>query len=343
MNMRIKLTKDDRNGFLFALPWIIGFLLLSVYPLVMSLYYSFTEFNFISDPKWVGLDNFESLFSDRRFFKSLGNTCFYAFVATPILLVIALLLALIANKRFSLRGVARTVFFLPSIIPMVAATMVWIWMFDPTYGYINNFLALFGIEGPAWLINPKTTKWALVMMGSWCTGTTMLPGMMVTIILPIMINAFGVGEDSQGTWIMMMSILPMACIFLAYSIYYIPKESYDMSIMFDTNEQMADELCEIVMKEIRTIAEQGPKSEDIEKNREFMLKSWQNSLELNNGWMGYIQAKYGSGLNFIADYEQALRSLTDADVQAMARKVLDDGNLVKVVMRPEKTETPAEE
>ena len=124
---------------------------------------------------------------------------------------------------------------------------------------------------------------------------------------------------------------------------YIPKESYDMSIMFDTNEQMADELCEIVMKEIRTIAEQGPKSEDIEKNREFMLKSWQNSLELNNGWMGYIQAKYGSGLNFIADYEQALRSLTDADVQAMARKVLDDGNLVKVVMRPEKTETPAEE
>ena len=174
MNMRIKLTKDDRNGFLFALPWIIGFLLLSVYPLVMSLYYSFTEFNFISDPKWVGLDNFESLFSDRRFFKSLCNTCFYAFVATPILLVIALLLALIANKRFSLRGVARTVFFLPSIIPMVAATMVWIWMFDPTYGYINNFLALFGIEGPAWLINPKTTKWALVMMGSWCTGTTML-------------------------------------------------------------------------------------------------------------------------------------------------------------------------
>ena len=116
-----------------------------------------------------------------------------------------------------------------------------------------------------------------------------------------------------------------------------------MSIMFDTKEQMADELCEIVMKEIRTIAEQGPKSEDIEKNREFMLKSWQNSLELNNGWMGYIQAKYGSGLNFIADYEQALRSLTDADVQAMARKVLDDGNLVKVVMRPEKTETPAEE
>ena len=172
--MKTRLTRDDRNGFLFALPWIVGFLLLSIYPLIMSLYYSFTEFSFISDPEWVGLDNFRQLFSDRRFYKSLGNTCFYAFVATPILLLVALLLALIANRRFALRSAARTIFFLPSIIPMVAATMVWIWMFDPTYGYINNFLALFGIEGPAWLINPKTTTWALVMMGSWCTGTSML-------------------------------------------------------------------------------------------------------------------------------------------------------------------------
>lgn len=172
--MKTRLTRDDRNGFLFALPWIVGFLLLSIYPLIMSLYYSFTEFSFISDPEWVGLDNFRQLFSDRRFYKSLGNTCFYAFVATLILLLVALLLALIANRRFALRSAARTIFFLPSIIPMVAATMVWIWMFDPTYGYINNFLALFGIEGPAWLINPKTTKWALVMMGSWCTGTSML-------------------------------------------------------------------------------------------------------------------------------------------------------------------------
>ena len=171
---KLKLTRDDRNGFLFALPWIIGFLLLSLYPLIMSFYYSFTEFNFISDPEWVGLDNYTDLFQDRRFYKSLSNTCFYAFIATPILLLVALLLALVANRKFKLKGVARTIFFLPSVIPMVAATMVWIWMFDPTYGYINNFLALFGIEGPAWLINPKTTKWALVLMGSWCTGTTML-------------------------------------------------------------------------------------------------------------------------------------------------------------------------
>ena len=119
---------------------------------------------------------------------------------------------------------------------------------------------------------------------------------------------------------------------------YIPSETYDMTISFDTNEEMADELREIVMKEIEEIAANGPKSEDIEKNREFMLKSWKNSLEQNAGWMNYIQAKYGPGLEYLKDYEQVIRSLTNADVQAMAKKVLADGNLVKVIMRPAKEE-----
>ena len=98
-----------------------------------------------------------------------------------------------------------------------------------------------------------------------------------------------------------------------------------MTISFDTNEEMADELCEIVMKEIEEIAANGPRSEDIEKTREFMLKSWKNSLEMNSGWMDYV-----------GQYEQAVRNLTNADVQALAKKLLADGNLVKVIMRPAK-------
>lgn len=168
------ITHNDVNGFLFAAPWILGFLLFSAYPLLMSLYYSFTEFNPITDPVWIGLENYRSLFQDPRFYKSLQNTCFYAFIATPINLLVALVLAVLISKQFFGRGMVRTIFFLPSVIPMVAATMVWIWMFDPTYGFLNNFLNIIGIEGPAWLINPKTTKWALVMMGTWGTGTTML-------------------------------------------------------------------------------------------------------------------------------------------------------------------------
>ena len=116
---------------------------------------------------------------------------------------------------------------------------------------------------------------------------------------------------------------------------YIPEESYNMAIAFDTNEQMADELCGIIVAEIRRIAEEGPQSADIEKTREFLLKEWNNALEQNAGWLSFLQAKYGSGLDYVADYEQTVRSLTDADVQALARKILDDGNVVKVVMRPE--------
>ena len=111
-----------------------------------------------------------------------------------------------------------------------------------------------------------------------------------------------------------------------------------LNFLLDGNEEMADELREIVMKEIEEIAANGPKSEDIEKNREFMLKSWKNSLEQNASWMNYLNSKYGSGLDYLADYEEVLKTLTDADVQAMAKKVLSDGNLVKVIMRPAKEE-----
>ena len=124
---------------------------------------------------------------------------------------------------------------------------------------------------------------------------------------------------------------------------YIPEENFYMNIEFDTNEEMADELCEIIVAEIRKIADEGPLTEDIEKTREYLLKEWNNSLEQNAGWMSYIQAKYSSGLNYVADYEKTLRSVTNADVQALAKKILADDNLVKVIMRPAKAEeTPAE-
>ncbi len=166
--------RDFRNGLLFALPWIFGFLALSVYPLVASLYYSFTEFNAVTTPKWVGFENFVDVFHDPLVWKSLKNTLFMVCVSTPVNLFVALILATIVSRNFKGRGFVRTAFFLPSVIPMIAATMVWIWMFDPTYGYINNVLSIFGIQGPAWLMDAKYTKWALVLMGTWNVGTTML-------------------------------------------------------------------------------------------------------------------------------------------------------------------------
>ena len=171
---RKRVNRDEINGLLFALPWIIGFLCFSVIPLCTSLYYSFTEFNPVKAPEWVGLKNYIYIFKDPLVLKSLKNTMFMAFVSTPVNLFIAVLLASLLNDRFRGRGAVRTIFFMPSIIPMIAATMVCIWMFDPTYGYINRVLSYVGIDGPSWLLNPAYTKWALVLMGTWCTGTTML-------------------------------------------------------------------------------------------------------------------------------------------------------------------------
>ena len=119
---------------------------------------------------------------------------------------------------------------------------------------------------------------------------------------------------------------------------YIPRETYSMTIAFDTNDEMDDELCEIVMAELKKIAEEGPLTEDIEKTREFLLKDWQNGLEQNGTWMRYLQMKYGSGLDYVANGEQAIRTVSNADVQKLAQKILEDNNLVKVVMRPEAAE-----
>ena len=184
-SMTLLEKRSFRNGLLFALPWIIGFLAFSVYPLCMSLYYGFTQFNAVTTPKWVGLQNFQWLLKDATVKKSLMNTLFMAFVSMPVNLFVALMLASIVVKDFRGRTLARTFFFLPSIIPMVAATMVWIWMFDPTYGYINNVLSAIGIRGPNWLIDARYTKWALVLMGSWTTGTTMLVCMAALQEVPV--------------------------------------------------------------------------------------------------------------------------------------------------------------
>lgn len=173
-----KMTKRERRefmwGLLFALPFIIGFLAFSLYPLISSCYYSFTEFNAVTEPKWVGLKNYQNLIQDPLVWKSLRNTLFMTAVSTPVTLLVAVLLALIVTRNFKGKGAVRMAYFLPSIIPTVAGTMVWIWMFNPTYGYINQVLSWFGIDGPSWLMDAHFTKWALVLMNTWHTGTTML-------------------------------------------------------------------------------------------------------------------------------------------------------------------------
>ena len=127
------------------------------------------------------------------------------------------------------------------------------------------------------------------------------------------------------------------------SVSCIPFECYSLQIGFDTNEEMADELREVVDKELREMAEKGPRTEDIEKTREYLQKNWKTSLEQNGSWLSYIQNYVRYGTDYLADYERTLQSITNEDVRAMMQQILDDGNRVEVVMRPEPAEAPAVE
>jgi len=140
-----------------------------------SIYASFTRWNVFQSPKWVGLDNYIRLFTrDRIFPKALVNTFYYAFLSVPLSMIISILLALLLNMKLKGMRIFRTIFYLPSLMPAVAMSLIFIRIFAPDTGILNSFLSLFGVKGPAWLLDPKWVKPALVIMSLWGTGGSTL-------------------------------------------------------------------------------------------------------------------------------------------------------------------------
>ncbi|HMP74499.1 MAG TPA: extracellular solute-binding protein [Kiritimatiellia bacterium] len=163
-----------KEGVLCALPWILGFILFTGGPLLFSILISFTRYDILNPAILLGLDNYVAMFtSDELFFKSLWNTLFMI-IGIPLGMAIGLGMAILLTQK--VRGVAiwRTFFYLPSIVPMVAASILWIWIFNPQSGLLNGFLAYLGITGPLWLQDQNTSKWALILMGLWTAGGGMI-------------------------------------------------------------------------------------------------------------------------------------------------------------------------
>ncbi len=169
-----KLTRQERRslrtGLLFISPWIVGFVAFRLYPFFASLYYSFTFYPILDSPKWVGLENYAGLFDDGRFLTGLYNTGYYSLFSVPLAAVAGILLAMLLNARVRGLSFFRTVFYLPSIMPVVVMAITWLWMFDPINGVVNYFLAMVGITGPAWLGSPQWSKPALIIMSLWTIG-----------------------------------------------------------------------------------------------------------------------------------------------------------------------------
>jgi multiple sugar transport system permease protein len=167
--------RNLRNGLLFVAPWLTGFAVFSLYPIVASLYYSFCRYNVVRAPRWIGIENYvELLTNDPRFYQSLYNTFYMMALGLPLGLTFAFLLALMLNANVKGQSVFRTVFYLPSIVPVVATSILWVWILNPEYGLINAVLAKIGIEGPGWLTDPKWSKPALILTGLWGVGGTMI-------------------------------------------------------------------------------------------------------------------------------------------------------------------------
>ncbi len=159
-------------GVLFALPWIIGFLVFQAYPIAASGYYSFTEYGLFDDPVWIGLENYRELLDDDRFYKGIYNTLYMTVIGVPLGLALALVCALALNSPSRLQPLYRAVVYLPTVVPVVAATYLWRWLLNSQYGYVNVLLGNLGLPQPLWQEDPFWTKPALVLIGLWTIGGT---------------------------------------------------------------------------------------------------------------------------------------------------------------------------
>lgn len=167
--------KEAALGYLFIAPWIIGFLLFTLVPILSSLYYSFTRYSVLRDPVWIGLDNYIELFTDDRLFPViLINTLIYVIFSVPLRLVVALLLALLLNTKIRGTTLFRTIYYIPTVVPLVASAILWLWIFNPRVGLANAALALVGLPPAPWLTDVAWSKPTVILVSAWTVGQTMV-------------------------------------------------------------------------------------------------------------------------------------------------------------------------
>lgn len=174
MQARGYFRQEFRAGYLFALPWFFGFVVFGGGPIFFSMVMSLCEYDVLSPPKFVGFNNYVTLFTqDPLLQKSLFNTLYMA-LGIPLGMALSLGVALLLNFEVKGMAVYRTFFYLPAIMPAVAASILWIWIFNPNQGILNSLLAMIGITGPGWLQNEYWSKPALILVGLWGAGSGMI-------------------------------------------------------------------------------------------------------------------------------------------------------------------------
>jgi multiple sugar transport system permease protein len=188
-------------GYLFLLPWIIGIVAFVAYPTLASFYFSFTKYNILQPPRFVGLANYSHLFTaDARLRVSVGNSLYYTLLSVPLGMVSSLALALLLNARVRAIGTFRTIYYMPSLVPPVAATLLWKVILEPRQGLVNSALMKLGVSSPpGWFASAQWSKPALLVMSMWGVGSATLIFLASLKEVPAeMVEAATI--DGAGSW-----------------------------------------------------------------------------------------------------------------------------------------------
>ena len=186
-------------GMLFISPAIVGFLVFTLVPLIRSFYFSFTDYNILQPETWVGLDNFATLLKDEVFLISLRNTLYMVLIGLPIHILFDIGVAFLLNVKVRGLSILRTIFYLPSITPVVASTVLWLLIFNGQIGLLNTLLHAFGIPAVGWLTNPAWIKPSFILMGLWGGGNTIL--IYLAALQDVSVELLEAADlDGAGTW-----------------------------------------------------------------------------------------------------------------------------------------------
>jgi multiple sugar transport system permease protein len=161
-------VREALEAYVLILPTLLGLIIFTAGPILAALYFSFTNWNLLSTPKWLGLTNYMNLFTnDPLFWTTLKNTAYYVVGTVPVGTGLALLLALALNQKIYGLAIFRTIYFLPVVSSVVAISVLWVWLYQADFGLINQFLRLFGITGIRWLSSPTWAMPAIIIMSIW--------------------------------------------------------------------------------------------------------------------------------------------------------------------------------
>lgn len=164
-------SRETAWFYLCIAPWLVGFFVFTFGPILASIALSFTDWDLFQRANFVGVSNYDKLLTqDDIFWKSIYNTFFYTFISIPVAMALSLVIAYMLNKNLQGINLFRTLYYLPSTVPVVASSFLFIWLFAPQTGLINTFLQLFSIEGPSWLMDAAWVKPSLIIMSLWSVG-----------------------------------------------------------------------------------------------------------------------------------------------------------------------------